>query len=58
MMDLSYEEIIQLEYLLKRGAKVYALDGLFCGRIETIWLDDHITFIDKRDKYKIERKKK
>ncbi len=56
-MDLSYEEIIQLENLLKKGAGVHAIDFPFYGRIETIWVGDKIDRIDKVDQRKVNRGK-
>ena len=57
-MELTYEEIVQLENLLKKSVDVNAADYPFHGRIETIWIGDKIDRIDKVDQRKIARGKK
>ena len=55
MMELTLNELHQLESLLKKAGGVQSADYPFYGRIETIWVGDKIDRIDKHDQRKIER---
>ena len=57
-MELTLEEIKQLEELLRKAAGIVAADYPFHGRIDTIWVGDKIDRIDKVDQRKIDRGKK
>ena len=54
-MELTLQEILKLEELLKKGADVTAQDYPFHGRIDTIWVGDKIDRIDKIDQRKVKR---
>ena len=57
-MELTLEELKELERLLKKAADVPAADYPFYGRIDTVWVGDKIDRIDKTDQRKIDRGKR
>ena len=54
-MELTLDELKQLEYLLKKASDVGAQEFPFYGRIDTIWVGDKIDRIDKIDQRKVKR---